>query len=61
MQVIDMLLMYLAKNNERPDGSTALLTTFQNKLQITDTPEQISNEIDNLSKILNQMGSLTIT
>lgn len=57
-----MLLLYLAKNNEREnnEGNTTLLTTFQSRLQVTNTPEQISNELDNLSKMLNQMESLTI-
>lgn len=61
-QVIDMLLLYLQKGpvNRENTEETELLSSFQNRLQITESSQQISNEIDNLSKILNQMQTLTI-
>lgn len=58
-----MLLLYLEKGSKKTEKNeeAELLTNFQTRLQITDTPEQISNEIDNLSKILDQMGTLSLS
>lgn len=57
MQVINMLLLYLEKHSSKQDiaEETELLSSFQNRLQITESPEQISNEIDSLSKLVDSM------
>lgn len=58
-----MLLLYLERGSKSTEknGEAELLSNFHSRLQITDTPEQISNEMDNLSKMLNQMGTLSLS
>lgn len=54
--------MYFQKCSNKMENKeeTELLSSFQSRLQITDNPEQISNEIDNLSKLLSEVETLSI-
>lgn len=62
LQVLDLLLLYVEKTADETNKNdeAELLSNFQKRLQITETPEQISAEVDNLSKLLNEMETLAI-
>ena len=57
-----MLLLYVEKTSDETNKNeeTELLSNFQKRLQITESPEQISAEVDNLSKLLTEMETLAI-
>jgi len=57
-----LLLLYVEKTSDETNKNeeTELLSNFQKRLQITESPEQISAEVDNLSKLLTEMETLAI-
>ena len=60
VQVTDMVLLFLAKKRVEDGAHAALLENSRNRLQVASNPADISNELDSLSKILDQMESLSI-
>ncbi|KAK7590629.1 hypothetical protein V9T40_002242 [Parthenolecanium corni] len=61
-KVLDLLLLYVEKTSDEThkNDEAELLSNFQKRLQITETPEQISAEVENLSKLLSEMETLAI-
>lgn len=61
-QIIDMLILYVEKGSKTygKNDETECLSNFHNRLQITDTPEKLCNEIDGLRKVLDQMETLSL-
>lgn len=57
LQVIEMLLAYFDKQNNKSD-ETELLNAFQTRLQISDDGERVSTEIQDL---LNNLSTLKLS
>ncbi len=57
-----MLLVYLQKSKKQVENNSEieLLNSFNDRLYLTETPEQLSTEVDNLSKVLSEMESLSL-
>ncbi|XP_065211932.1 ankyrin repeat domain-containing protein 54-like [Planococcus citri] len=62
-QIIDMLLLYLEKGSKTQvkNDEAEFLSNFHNRLQISNTPEKLSSEIDSLRKMLDQMETLSLS